>query len=78
MFNKDLFLSLCERYNVELSATANSPMIKEGEQAHVITVDDVNRVFTPYQTYFGYSNNRINANIEASAFYLQEDYAIAC
>ena len=57
MFNKDLFLSLCERYNVELSATANSPMIKEGEQAHTITEDDVSRVFTPYQTYFEYSRN---------------------
>ena len=55
MFNKDLFLSLCEKYDVELSVTATSPMIKEGEQTHAITEDDVNRVFASCQTYFGYS-----------------------
>ena len=38
MFDKDLFLSLCEKYDVELSVTATSPMIKEGEQAHAITL----------------------------------------
>lgn len=27
IFNKDLFLSLCEKYNVELSKTATKPMI---------------------------------------------------
>lgn len=78
MFDKDLFLSLCEKYGVELSATATSPMIKEGEQAHTITNDDVSRVFTPCQTYFEYSTTRINAKVEPPAFYLQEDYAIAC
>ena len=78
MFNKDLFLSLCVKYNVELNKTATSPMIKEGEQTHTITRDDVKRVFTPYQTFFEYSDNKINAGIENLAFYLQEDYAIAC
>jgi len=29
MFDKDLFLSLCKKYDVELSATAVSPMIKK-------------------------------------------------
>lgn len=78
MFDKDLFLSLCEKYGVELSETATRPMIKEGDQTHEITDDDVNRVFAPYQTYFGYSNNKINARVEVSAFYMQDDYAIAC
>ena len=48
MFDKDLFLSLCEKYDVELSASVVSPMIchrKEEEQMHTITVDDVKRVF---------------------------------
>ena len=57
MFDKDLFLSLCEKYNVELSVTATSPMIKEWEQAHAITEDDVSCVCTPCQTYFEYSRN---------------------
>jgi hypothetical protein len=78
MFNKDLFLSLCEKYGVELSETAISPMIKDGEQVHVITNDDVNRVFAPCQAYFGYSSNKTNARVDAPEFYLPEDYAIAC
>lgn len=31
MFNKDLFLSICEKYDVELSQTADSPMLKSRE-----------------------------------------------
>ena len=78
MFNKELFLSLCEKYNVELSETVTSPMIKDGDQIHEITNDDVNRVFSPCQAYFGYSSNRISVKVEVPVFYLQEDYAIAC
>ena len=51
MFDKDLFLSLCEKYDVELSETATSPMIKEGMELHPITDDDLNRIFSSYQTY---------------------------
>ena len=39
MFDKDLFLSLCEKYDVELSETATSPMIREGIEVHAITDD---------------------------------------
>ena len=28
MFDKDLFLSLCNKYNVELSATNTDPMVR--------------------------------------------------
>ena len=45
MFDKDLFLSLCEKYDVELSETATRPMIREGIEVHTITDDDVNRIF---------------------------------
>ncbi len=31
MFDKNLFFTLCERYNVELSDSANEPMLKETE-----------------------------------------------
>lgn len=78
MFDKELFFSLCEKYNVELSVTATSPMIKEGAQVHVITDDDVSRIFAPCQTYFDYSSNKINARVEVPTFYLQEGDAIAC
>lgn len=40
MFDKDLFLSLCEKYDVELSETATRPMIREGIEVHAITDDD--------------------------------------
>lgn len=78
MFDKDLFLSLCEKYEVELSETADSPMIREGNQTRAITADDVNRVFASCQTYFGYSNSRMNTRVEVPVFYLQDDYAVAC
>ena len=78
MFDKDLFLSLCEKYDVELSKTATSPMIREGTEVHAITDDDVNRIFLPCQTYFEYSNNKISTKTVASEFYLMDDYAIAC
>ena len=78
MFNKELFLSLCEKYGVEFSETATSPMIKEGMQIHAITEDDVIRLFASRQICFGYSENKINARVGVPVFDLQEDYAIAC
>lgn len=78
MFNKDLFLSLCKKYNVELSETANSPMIKDKLQTRAITIDDINHIYKPRQAYFEYSINKINAKVEEATYYLQDDYAIAC
>lgn len=78
MFDKDLFLSLCEKYDVELSETADSPMIREGIEVHAITDDDVNRIFSPCQTYFGYSGNKISTKTVVPEFYLMDDYATAC
>lgn len=78
MFDKELFLSLCEKYDVELSETATSPMIREGIAVHAITDDDVNRIFSPCQTYFGYSCNKISTKTVVPEFYLMDDYAIAC
>lgn len=40
MLDKNSFLSLCEKYGVELSETATSPMIREGMEIHTITNDD--------------------------------------
>lgn len=60
MFDKDLFLSLCEKYNVEFSDTATSPMIRENLDVHAITKNDVNRIFASCQTYFVYSSDTID------------------
>ncbi len=63
MFNKDLFLSLCGKYDVELSDTLARPMMKVESELHDITNHDINRVFAPKQinfSYFGkqFSNRR--------------------
>ena len=60
MFDKDLFLSLCGKYNVELSDTLTRPMIKVGSQLCDITNSDINRVFAPKQTYFSDYGKRIS------------------
>ncbi len=41
MFDKDLFFALCEKYNVELSESANEPMIKDRNGVHAVTDEDV-------------------------------------
>lgn len=78
MFNKALFLSLCEKYDVEMSKTAVAPMIKDGMEVRPITNDDVNRIFAPCQAYFGYSNDKTNTRVERFLSYLPENYGIAC
>ena len=55
-FDKELFLKLCEKYNVEMSEKAKSPMIKYGNEIHVIEEKDIRRIFS----------NRINDEREVS------------
>ena len=38
-FDKELFMELCKKYNVELSETASSPMIKDNYGTHPIKYD---------------------------------------
>ncbi len=78
MFDKNLFYALCEKYNVELSDSAEKPMIKDRNGVHAITSEEVSRIFTPCQTFFGYSGQKLDANVIMKAYYLQEDFAIAC
>ena len=78
MLDKSLFFALCEKYNVELSDSAEKPMIKDRNGVHPITNEDVSRIFASCKTVFGYSGKKLDANIISSAYYLQEDFAIAC
>lgn len=78
MFDRELFLTLCEKYDVELSATAKRPMIREGNETHEITAEDVRRIVMPHHVYFEYSSNRVDTNTDSSSFYLPDDFAIAC
>lgn len=52
MFDKDLFLILCEKYNVELSSNAKEPMIRDAEGVHTITSKNIDHIFKSYQTLF--------------------------
>ena len=78
MFDKALFYSLCEKYQVELSNKYDRPMIKDGEDIHAITVDDVKRVFSNCQLYFNYGDSKIVAKNTSVAFNDEDDLAIAC
>ena len=55
-FDKELFLKLCKRYNVEMSELAKSPMIKSEYGTHAIREKDIRRIFY----------NRINDEREVS------------
>ena len=44
-FDKELFLSLCHAYDVELSNTAKEPMLREGNDIRPITEEDIRQVF---------------------------------
>ena len=78
MLDKELFFSLCEKYNVELSKTAKTPMIRDAEGVHAITEEDVKQILTPPQKYFDYSNNNINTSNVKPVFDFMDDYATAC
>lgn len=78
MFDKELFLSLCKKYNVELSPTAKRPMIKLGENIEDIITDEIRSFLEPERTSFDYFNNKNDANICSDKYYLEEEFAIAC
>lgn len=44
-FDKELFLSLCHAYDVELGKTAKEPMIKEKGDIRPITKEDIEDEF---------------------------------
>lgn len=60
MFDKDLFLSLCGKYDVELSDTLARPMMKVGSELHDITNHEINCVFASKQTCFSDYGKRIS------------------
>ena len=78
MFNKDLFLALCKKYNVELSSVIEKPMIKVDDEFHEITENDVKDIFGLCQVYFDYYDDSMTTKVENSIFYLYDDYGIAC
>lgn len=47
-FDKELFLSLCRAYDVELSKTVKEPMLREGNDIRSITKKDIEAIFAKY------------------------------
>lgn len=78
MFDKNLFYALCEKYNVELSANAKEPMIKDENGIHAVTSEDINRIFAKRHTFWEYTGQKLDAGVVEKAYYLQDDFAIAC
>lgn len=78
MFDKDLFISLCEKYGVEFSDTASSPMIKKGEDVRPLLEEDVKSIFKLHRISFEYLTNTNKIKNVESKFYLDDDCAMAC
>lgn len=77
MFNEELFFSLCEKYDVEISTTALAPMIKDESGCRPIIEENIENMFLTYQTYFEYSDSKVNLK-KSSMSYTLGDYATAC
>ncbi len=46
MFNRELFYSLCDKYDVEMSDSFDRFMIKDGGSIRPLVEDDVWRIFS--------------------------------
>lgn len=70
MFDKELFYSLCEKYDVELSDTVDCPMIKDRDGVRAITNKDIELIFHKVK-----SVNRKGVNMSFRDFmYLYDDW----
>jgi len=48
MFDKDLFLYLCDKYNVELSATNTEPMVRNEDGTYDSLSDRIKKDFDDF------------------------------
>lgn len=79
MFNKELFYSLCEKYEVELSRDYNRPMMRtEKGLVRELIEEDVKELVPKYQTYFKYKSLKGAKEIAGSKTYVFEELLTAC
>lgn len=78
MFDKNLFLSLCKEYGVELSKIYSRPMIKDDKEIREITSDDINDIFMIQSENINEFDNKIKIKPEVLSFYPSEIYILAC
>lgn len=80
MFDKELFYSLCEKYQVELCEEYDKPMIKDGDSIKPLTNTELLRVFAACQSFFKYSLNKKSARVVSLTYSaaVLDDLAEAC
>lgn len=79
MLDKELFFSLCEKYNVELSDKYGKSMIKFGDNVRPISKEDVKNIIPKYQVYFLYDSLGMKYKKNTSTSYnMSNDFSIAC
>ena len=78
MFDKDLFYSLCEQYDVELSDSRDRPMLRDAENMHPVTGEDIRRILGTSQICFGHSDSRTKINVISRTYYIKDNFAVAC
>ena len=74
MFDKELFYSLCDKYQVELSDKYDNTMIKDGEEIKVLNGDEVKKIFSDFKSYFSYSKSEIRTKNQSPSFFEFSDY----
>ncbi len=78
MFNRELFYSLCEKYEVEMSNEYDTAMIRVGEEVKKLDEIAVREIFDGTQGEFTYekSSNKMISKLPVSFEMLE--YTIAC
>ncbi len=78
MFNRELFYSLCDKYDVEMSDSFDRFMIKEGGIVRPLVEDDVWRVFSNFKSFFSYSVCSTGAKNVKDVYNTVDELPIAC
>lgn len=78
MFNKELFYSLCAKYDAELSQTVAEPMLRDKDGMHAVSDKDINHIFSLCQSYFDYFDSETIVRKCMNTYEVCEDFAIAC
>lgn len=79
MFDKDLFYSLYEKYQVELSDKFESPMIKNNNSIEPLTKLYVSSIFSVEQNTFTYNSSfDYRGKLDAPLTFEFTDYIEAC
>lgn len=77
MFNKELFYTLCNKYDVELSDKYDKPMLKTNGEIRELVEQDVKNLLPQYHGTVSYRNNTDAYKIETHYVYIPQELMIA-